>query len=269
MDIKEKIAAYFEGTLTEVEMRDVEKVVSQDPELKKEFEFQEDITEAIKELRVAELKAQLNSVPITTSVFDQTFFKIISSVTIITGIAIVGYWLLKSETQSSNIPEIQNEIIEDSLQQPAPVQKPEPTEAEAAQKISETEKKITPTTPSPVTPNVIEEFADEETREEIAVPENDILENTPTVSAGISVELESGTQYDFHYRFLGNRLFLYGNFTEELYDILEIKTDTESQLFFSYKDKFYQLDRDQQEITPLQEITNEELNTRLKAIKLN
>jgi hypothetical protein len=270
MDIKEKIEAYFERTLTEVEMRDVEEAVSQDPELKKEFEFQEDINEALKEVRVAELKAQLESISITTSIFDQTIFKLITSIAIITGVSIIGYWALRSGNESPVTTEAQNEIPLDSLDHPALIHEPDQAQAESSKEVPETTKKTTPvTTPTPVTPHVIEEFADEETREEISIPENDILENAPSASAGISVELKIGTRYNFHYQFLSNRLFLFGNFNEELYDILEIKNDTESQLFFSYKEKFYQLDREQKEITPLQEITNEGLIIRLKSIKDN
>ena len=57
------------------------------------------------------------------------------------------------------------------------------------------------------------------------------------------------------------------HFSEELYDILEIKSDDTSTLFFAYKEKFYALDRNQETVTSLEEIIDQETIQRLESIR--
>jgi len=271
MDIQEKIDAYFGGTLSADEMRELESAVSENPELQKEFQFQNDISEAFKELRIAELKAHLNTVSVTPNPFDYALIKIFSGIVIVTGISIIGYFMLPKSVENEpiiNDTALQTEspvVAEPLEKQDKPVSDEKPSQADktVAKSSKESTKNVEP---KPVKPNIIEDFDDTETTDVISAPENDALENSTFSNSAFEVEIKSSQEYTFHYKFLGNRLFLYGDFTEEPYNIIEFKSDTTSQFFFSFQNHYYALERSNNQITPLSAITDSELITQLNSL---
>ena len=56
----DKVAAYFDNELSEAEKQDFLKELEANPELKSEFEFQQQVVEGIQAARKAELKAMLD-----------------------------------------------------------------------------------------------------------------------------------------------------------------------------------------------------------------
>jgi len=271
MDIQEKIDAYFAGTLSEKEIKDLELLVKENPEFQKEFELQKDISEAFKELRFAELKAQLNSVQIPPASVAPPWVKILSTVAIVSGISIIGYFIFKpaNSVQPTKSPQQEistpNEVIPEEIK----ADKPGNNKTEKKEEVVKEEKtaESKPANPIPVKPNIIEDFQDDETTDSISVPENTAMESSAFSNSSVAIEVKQNTQYNFHYRFSGDRLFLYGDFTDDLYNILEFKDDSISQLFFFYKDAYYYLDKKQTEITPLKVITEPDLIKNLDSLR--
>ncbi|MBL3658480.1 hypothetical protein [Fulvivirga sediminis] len=100
----EKIDAYFGNEMTEAEQIDFENSVQNDPTLKKEFEFQNDIVNALRETRKAELKAMLNKVPVSGSMSTSSSFSVGKIASLIVGAAIMGvsvYFLTNSDAAGS------------------------------------------------------------------------------------------------------------------------------------------------------------------------
>ena len=81
------------------------------------------------------------------------------------------------------------------------------------------------------------------------------------------VELEH-RKYSFHYQFYNNKLYLYGDFDNK-YEILELNTPAGISIYMFYKDKFYELQQNQEKITPLNAIRNSALMRDLKTIREN
>lgn len=269
MDINEKIDAYFTNKLSPEEREQFEKEIQANPDARKEFELQSDISQALKEIRVAELKASLDSVPISTGLLDSTLSKLVAAVVIITGVSIVGYLTWPQNEQSTSTPTQTEERSEAVIDSAESTKESEAVEEEVSEADPvQPQRNSTPSsTPDPVTPDVIEEFSDEETQENVEVPVNDVLESTPKAYTGLGIEILKSPQYNFHYRFENNKLYLYGDFGDELYDILEIKSENNSSLFFAYKDKFYGLDRSKEQVTALEEIVNQEIIQQLISIR--
>lgn len=286
MSKQDLIDDYFDGRMSETEMKEFEAQLNTDPELQREFNIQKEIIETIKGVRKAELKARLDNVQVGggfTSSFS--FTKIATSVVIIAGIGIGGYFYLNEEPKEE-IKDQADEIVDtgvpdkDEKQSPELEDKEEETtekeerEEQTDEMKSEKQEEIKDqttekTVPQPVTPDVIEEFDDEEKSTDIAIPENNLINNSNFSRSRVDIEIKKDANYDFHYLYTGDKLFLYGNFTDtgEPYQILEIKKSISDSMFLYYKEKFYAIDRDKKEISPLIEITNDEIKEKLEEIK--
>lgn len=72
--------------------------------------------------------------------------------------------------------------------------------------------------------------------------------------------------YDFHYQFLDNKLFLYGDFGQTPYEIIALNLAEGRHLFLKYDTRFYTIDSQQTEVAPLQAIEDSVLINALKNI---
>ena len=289
----DSIEEYLNGTLSKDQMEGFELKLEQDPEFKREFDFQNDIIESLKNTRKAELKARLNDVQVGSGIgigSTGSIVKISSAIIITAGIGILSYFTLfdktatKDPSTTSNIEQIlteesQPEITqkEDTEQQEESPSKPEsidqstneksPTDTEGKQTaVRDTQKEFI-TTPVPVKPEIIEDFPeDQETV--VDVPDNTLPESTITFTkSNIEIDIQDDEQYDFHYRFVDDRLFLYGDFHDGVYEIIEIREGDIKSIFLYYNMKFYALDKSRKIITSLQEIKDDELRFKLERIK--
>jgi len=73
--------------------------------------------------------------------------------------------------------------------------------------------------------------------------------------------------FNFHYRFVEDKLFLYGKFAESPYEIFELNTADGKDIFMYYEGGFYLLDQFMLDITPLKKVKNRALVKKLQLIK--
>lgn len=284
----DSIEEYLNGTLSNDQMEGFELKLEQDPEFKREFDFQNDIIESLKNTRKAELKARLNDVQIGSGIGNGStgsIVKISSAVIITAAVGILGYLTFfdKPDTEDSTTTSIEQKISDES--HPEITQKEDNEQEEIEENIDQSTNKKTPpdteskqtavkdtqkesnTAPVPVKPEIIEDFPeDQETV--VDVPDNTLPESTITFTkSNIEIDILDDEQYDFHYRFVEDRLFLYGEFNEGVYEIIEIRERGIKSIFLYYNIKFYALDQSRKIITSLQEIKDDELRFKLEQIK--
>lgn len=284
----DSIEEYLNGTLSNDQMEGFELKLEQDPEFKREFDFQNDIIESLKNTRKAELKARLNDVQIGSGIGNGStgsIVKISSAVIITAAVGILGYLTFfdKPDTEDSTTTSIEQKISDES--HPEITQKEDNEQEEIEENIDQSTNKKTPpdteskqtavkdtqkesnTAPVPVKPEIIEDFPeDQETV--VDVPDNTLPESTITFTkSNIEIDILDDEQYDFHYRFVEDRLFLYGEFNEGVYEIIEIRERGIKSIFLFYNIKFYALDQSRKIITSLQEIKDDELRFKLEQIK--
>jgi len=294
----DSIEEYLNGTLSKDQMEGFELKLAQDPEFKREFDFQNDIIESLKNTRKAELKARLNDVQIGSGIGSGStgsIVKISSAIIITTGIGILGYLTLFDKTTTEDLsttsrieqkfadeskPEItqkeNTEQLEDNKLKPESIDQSNneksSTGTEGKQTVVRDTQKESFAAPVPIKPEIIEDFPeDQETG--VDVPDNTLPESTITFTkSNIEIEIQDDEQYDFHYRFVEDRLFLYGEF-HGVYEIIEIREIIEileneiHSIFLFYNNKFYALDKTRKIITSLQEIKDDELRSKLEQIK--
>lgn len=274
----ELIDDYLTGRLSEQENVAFEKQLESDPSLKADVDLQRQILEGVKKARAMELKSMLNKVPVNTGYTIE--FSVAKIAAGVIGAGMIGaalYFALKPD----QVPDLSNAAAdlskkseqiqkkkEESTTQPAvvePEQKKEETEIKPETKGTPSKKEQVKETPSEVKQPKIEAIdpSEEMTGNENSPVVSETHKGAVTVSH-IDVETDTANKkYDFHYQFASGKLFLYGPFDKNMYEILEINGDNHA-LFFFYKDNYYLLDEKQMKVTHLEPIKDQNLVRKLK-----
>ncbi len=70
------------------------------------------------------------------------------------------------------------------------------------------------------------------------------------------------------YQYFDNRLFLYGSFGDAIYELLELVSAKEGRrLYVFYKDRFYTVQKNVRDVTPLQPVTDPKLEGELTLLR--
>ena len=285
------IDAYFNGKLSDGEMKAFESKLNHDPMLRSEFDLQQDIINQLKELRRAELKARLNDVPVGGGFGE--FLMGSEALKYAAGIATVSliglgtyFYFLAPDTSNMEMAsfDIQPKSIHFESQRPADLDLeieerimakeivPFVTESEPLSESSDADDKVVPVAKAPVftEPQIVEMF-DEETDNIV----EDIDDSTPLAPitekavSDLKVETKKKGKYDFHYRFYQNKLFLFGDFEGEPYEIIEINSKSGKKLFLYNDGAYSRINQSVYKITPLKVITDETLIKELDIIREN
>lgn len=279
----ENIESFVENNLSASERASFESAMAKDPLLKNEIELQNTIIDALKQQRKAELKSRLNNIEVSLSP-SYSAIKIAASV-IASGIIAYGIYTfvnndpsVATNTQTKEIkPQIAEKTSVESSQPNVStgIEDSDPINNKVnspSQEVTNTstQKAIhTPTevvSPSVHSPEMTEIENDQFQKEEkITLPDGKIAQTTETKN-GIDVSVNSSTKNQFHYQFYNNKLFLFGDFNANTYEILELNTYKGKQVYFYYNKSYYLLKSNQSKTTPLQKITDKKVLAELDKI---
>ena len=281
----ESIDDYLSNRLSDQDMADFEKRAAADPSLKADLELQRQIINGVQAARKAELKAMLSNVPVGGSTGGAAFAGKIAAT--ILGAGLVGSAIYFAATPSSSTQKQTRDLP--AVTAPAEIKQ----ESEIKQPAPAVEKKADDAAPEVKTPAMVQQNKNAATKTpavkepkpapvvsnqpkiNVVDPSEDMTgsreEEKSTVNSKktdnasrIAVDTDdTNRKYNFHYRFSGSKLMLYGPFDKSLYEILEINGDQKS-VFLFYKDKYYLLSDKQSSITPLEPISDAGLVKKLK-----
>jgi len=281
----ELIDDYLTNRLSEGEKEGFEKQLESDPALKTDVDLQRSILQGIKGARAAQLKSMLNNVPISTG--HTIEFSVARMAAGIIGAGVIGA-AIYFYFQPGDVPSLKDASADfakkgEQIQAPQDQTKP-PVEPETIPQQETTpvisapeEKKAVDTKGKEPAKKNNEEVSQPKanTKLEVTDPSEEMkdTENKPgtseaskrTVTAS-HVEVETDTankRYTFHYQFASGKLFLYGAFDRNLYEILEINSDAHA-VFLFYKENYYLLNEKQIQITRLEPITDSALIKKLR-----
>lgn len=274
----ELLENYLANRMNDQEKQAFEQKLEADPELKKELKFQQSLVEGIRQARVAELKAMLNNIPVTSLPGSQTalFTKVITSVVVVGLVSTAVYFMMKDSDKQAAVEQPEVAVLPEAVEVPEPLQQAEPEEK--AEETTETgtngekpvapEKKITEKQPASATDSrpKLDVYTPEEEdavtqleREQLAIIEDAF------VTSSIEVETDaSNKKYNFHYMFKSGKLILFGSFEENLYEILEFIAKDKRTVFLYYKSSYYLLDVTKNAPTELVAIRDQKLIRKLK-----
>lgn len=289
----EQIERYLEGNMSGEELQAFEKLLDKDPMLKSEFELQEDIINAIKESRKAELKARLDNINVGAYNTGISGAKIVLTGAITAAIGLGIYFYGQDKAAESPSEVIQQPMIEDSnafiqpeeksaavpLSQPEQLDNPALArnttakeaiiEERSEEEIIEEEVAPMVATPEVTPPTPIEAFEDREgLSTEVKVPTNKLEESLiSTEVTAVEVGNEEENTNSFHYKFYNNKLYLYGDFKNIPYELIELNTVSGKSVYLYYKGNFYYLEPNQMEVSPLNQIKDQNLLGELEGLR--
>ncbi len=112
---------------------------------------------------------------------------------------------------------------------------------------------------------------DEETLDGIEIKLPEVRQNVTLKEDNRKVEIENivATKYDLHYKFAEGKLYLYGDFNNIPYELLEINSGVSRKLYLYHDEVFYKVNQLEQEIVPLKVIRDEGLIEDLEIIRNN
>jgi hypothetical protein len=119
-----------------------------------------------------------------------------------------------------------------------------------------------------INPDLVDDFNDEMTvpnSGNIKIKEPESM--AATKPSTLAVETVNDNIHDFHYRFYNDKLYLYGDFSGNPYEILELNKPNGRSVFLYYDDSYYQINENQENIDALKKITSRKTIEELENIR--
>ncbi len=283
---------YLSNRLDDKGRSAVEDLLRRDPQLKAEFELQKEFIDGIRSARIAELKAMLNNVPVPAINTGSTLAKIAIGM-VLAAVGTGAYFYFQGvepsvnqteqgvpadDAQPAEQPRDQRDTAviehEDSAQEAgevidqSPVVPNEPAATgerpvDTPQPVTQSDRDTAEGPTSGIRPQAFDPTASEEGKRSALPTEGETLKPS---RPSITVEIEANhRRYHFHYEFKDDKLYLYGPFEGQLYEILEFfSQENKRTVFLWYNDKYYLLDSNDQKPQPLKEVNDPVLIKKLK-----
>lgn len=277
---------YLGNRMDEKSRAAFEQQINADEGLRAEMDMQQQMISGIKNARIAELKSMLMNVPIPAA---QTT-GIAAGAKIALGVAIAGliatgiYLYVDHDSQEIVVPRTDSVITPEADQTD---QEPVRTETPAEQQSTETTHEDSPVVSSqesssegkPVAPpkpgkkattpaatqkiDVYDPSAEMEDNNSQVTEE--LNHSAASAVPSIVIEIDSDNKkYKFHYQFKGGKLFLYGPFENNVYEIMEFINEEKRTIFLYYNDNYYLLKDNNTSLKPLNSIQDADLLNKLK-----
>ncbi len=279
----ELLDQYLGSRLSAQDKAAFEKQLETDGDLKNEFRFQQKVIDSVRKARVTELKKMLNNIPVSSIPSDG--ISLVSKVGLfVLAAALVGtslYFYMTQEdstiTQPSSTETVTDE--EPAITEPVTVEEPS-KEALVESNPEETkETKIikAPSSPTvvekskeePVAPSPLDVFDPTEESAKTGGVDSNVNSAQESKVPSIIVETLTDKKYTFHYQFKDEKLYLYGAFEKNLYEIMEFFSDNKRTMFLFYKDNYYLLDEEDERVRALAAIKDTTLLQKLKDYRKN
>ncbi|HSZ24115.1 MAG TPA: hypothetical protein VK766_00250 [Cytophagaceae bacterium] len=280
---EEKIELYLRGKLNAEDKLGFEEEFKKDPLLKNEVDLQNDIIESLKNSRKIQLKNRLNNIDVGTSTTGVSSAVKMAASFITVGIIGAGvYYLTVTSSDSKDkqkekvkvvlndnikLPDLTTEVSNgekgNTKDVPAiEIKKEENNKSVQGNQLVKTSEKATQKGGSDVVakadvPNGIIEDAetDKINRDpSIEVPDGNIGQTSVGKAENVDVNIYDKNKKDFSYQFYSNKLFLYGDFNDQPYNLFEVNSLKAKQLYLYFDGKYYELKSNQSKITRLKEV---------------
>lgn len=276
------IEQYVSGTISASDKAMLEAEIAANPSLQGDVDFHRDMVKGLRDFRKAELKARLDALPVEVGLFEtftqSTLLKVAASATI-TAVVVGGiyYFSGNSVERVGTIEKLVPLSIEagpvDSrkleLQDLARVDAPNEPASAVAEHLSEVpeveEEEAVPVFKKPA----VKEFENEEEFESAPVEGEALaaVAKPAEINMPVDIEVKSRIGFDnkLQYQFYEEKLYLYGDFGNIPYEILEINNRDGKKLYLYHEGTFYRLFYPTQKITELEKVENE---ARIKELKI-
>lgn len=284
---------YLTNRLSDQEKSAFKQKLETNSDLAHEYKIQQRLIQGVKDIRIAELKTMLNNVPVPPVHPGATAGLTKAAIgTFLAGVIATGAYLYfnqptESETAVQQLTTnedqqpIQSHDQQEQPAQDAPVQTEHQEDENnthiannKSEEIKSLENKPKHQQEAPKRKPSLDVFVPSEDTESVNVPVPDekiaLSDKEEKKGPSITVEIDKqNRKYNFHYQFKDNKLFLYGPFEKNLYEIMEFFSEDKRTVFLYHKDEYYLLSEDNNKIKPLTAITDPALIQKLKESRGN
>lgn len=282
----ETIEAFILNKLDKAESASFREALSKDPLLQQEFNVQKETIQSLQNFRKAELKARLNNIEVPSNKW-QNASRLAASLFILASLSGVIFFFNSQEDTATNIPAPVTQLEEPAASDIIDVKEENSsTEKFVEEEIIIPEASISS---SPINNSTPSTQANSEKTEvepiEIAVPEfEDSFDDTGDIDKSISLPdskvakiVETKEKLDIElvdqegeisYKYYNNKLFLYGKFTSDTYELLELNNFNQKELYLFFKGDFYKLQSNTFDVSKLKSINNQDLKNQLEEIRV-
>lgn len=274
----EKVEAYFNNELNDSEKSDFLSEVESNTELKSEYDFQNEVINGIKEARKVELKAMLDKVPIASiPAATSGLYKILigGAASLIIGTSLWYYFNSASEVNMASETKVEefSPIVEESNQFAETKQSVAKLDVEKSSKEetrpSSVKNKNTENSNinKPNVPTAQDDFVDNSLQDENLEIPSDISKVDINLASKVNVEIKVKKKYSFHYQYTQGNLILYGNFEDDLFEVLELNKEDQVEIYLYYESNYYYIKDKSGLITPLEAVANKNLKNKLERLR--
>ena len=281
----DKIDHYLRNEMSPAASKDFEKLISEDPSLRAEVDFQQNVIKGLQEYRKTQLKSRLAQIEVSpTHPLWQSGFTKLAGVASVAAIVGLGFIFLTNDSQ-----EEETNLVASG----GPVNVAIPSAPDVTDLATIEIEEVTPRTVSkkeqvrveaPITKEVVEETEPAKAfKLAVDVPDDQKIEEEQGFEApGIKEELveiegeatkrqleveQKPTEDDkLSYRYFGGKLSLYGDFSGNPYEILEINTNKGRAVYLYFESQYYAL-APSNEIVELSILDDQEVIEQLEIIR--
>ena len=262
---------YLTNRLSEGDRLQFEHRLQADPDLQHEYALQRKLIQGIKDVRVAELKAMLNQVPVPSHHTGNGLgSKVLIGAVVSIMIAAPGYFYFSGEQAVTDQP-VATEQQQQSDQAETPVvEVPAPEETAPEPKESSPVVKQQPTVEADKNQT---SAGTEHSRPSLAKRPDPLQAPTGPPSGNARTEITAAQtisddgQHSFHYRITNGQIALYGPFSQGNYEIVRFPDQNGEVLALFHRDNVYVLSDSSGQITPLSPVTDAELARQLREFR--
>lgn len=262
---EETIDSYLRGDLSGSDLEAFKSTVGSDPGLKQEIDFQQDIVNSLKQYRHQQLKSRFNSVEIPASGLNNSvFLKFAASIGIVA--ILIGSFVVWEQQQKhiavdsipkTSVPETASANNTTVYSTKTASAKPQAKETSSAKNTvttpAESNKKGTVSNDVFSEEIATEQYSPEAINRDFNMPEiNDHTSNSTIQDVKVNIIKEKSLGY----RFFNNQLFLHGNFSNSPYELFELNSTPDKQLYLYFETNYYELLQGKTKITALNPITD-------------
>lgn len=282
---QQQIESYLAGEMNPEEISAFESLIEVNPELRHELQFQTEVIKGIGEVRRAQLLARLDAIEVSAGwwsvIQNSSIIQYVGSAIVVAGFGGAAYWFLNNEPKQVSQDPSDGIIVSAPEYQSESWDFPEIERIEAlAEETSEQQ----------VEESALEESETKSVKEEtkktfnpvVAVPsagdieaEKDFVpQGAPTpedvdksrVNKTLEVEVVDTNTSRIKYRYYAGKLYLYGKFQEEPYQILEINSTAGRRIYLYHMNAFYTITPTDKP-TGLMEVTDQKLIQELSILR--
>lgn len=288
--LNELIDDYLAGRMSENQQAVFENQIQTDPILRQEVEFQREIVQGIRQHRISMLKGRLQQIEVPQGGWQASL-----STGQLVGYGLLGsavlagvfYLFSQSEIQTAGpagpvSPNVNQQVIVEPI-----------SSAQAFKEVDSTPTAAQAPTPSPQAEAI---SARPQAAPSVAKPEpvsspeegdnKDIepgfdkkadlsdAEKGRLKPAGRSVQktevvVKKSGRYTYHYQYAGGKLFLFGDFSTSIYELLEFNKQGARELFLYHKGQYFAITPSGEEVLALKPIESKEAIASLELMRLS